>query len=49
MTPTFNEVLRGIYGDTGRAIAENSDVAEKIAKVLGLKFEKPTEEGGGRF
>jgi hypothetical protein len=48
--PTFNEVLRGIYGDTGRAIAENSDASEKIAKVLGLKFEKPTEEeGGGRF
>lgn len=47
--PTFNEVLRGIYGDTGRAIAENSDAAEKIAKVLGLKFEKPAEEGGGRF
>jgi hypothetical protein len=48
--PTFNEVLRGIYGDAGRAIAENSDASEKIAKVLGLKFEKPAEEeGGGRF
>ena len=47
--PTFNEVLRGVYGDTGRAIAENSDAAEKIAKVLGLKYTKPEEEGGGRF
>ena len=47
--PTFNEVLRGVYGDAGRAIAENSDAAEKIAKVLGLKYEKPQEEGGGRF
>jgi len=48
--PTFNEVMRGIYGDAGRAIAENSDVAEKIADNLGLKFEKPKEEkGGGRF
>jgi hypothetical protein len=47
--PTFNEVLRGVYGDAGRAIAENSDAAEKIAKVLGLKYEKPKEEGGGRF
>jgi len=46
---TFNEVLRGIYGDAGRGIAENSDAAEKIAKVLGLKYEKPAEEGGGRF
>ena len=47
--PTFNEVLRGIYGDAGRAIAENSDAAEKISKVLGLKYEAPKEEGGGRF
>jgi len=47
--PTFNEVLRGVYGDAGRAIAENSNAAEKIAKVLGLKYEKPKEEGGGRF
>ena len=46
---TFNEVLRGIYGEAGRAIAENSDVSEKIAKVLGLKYEKPAEEDGGRF
>ena len=35
--PTFNEVLRGIYGDAGRAIAENSDASEKIAKVLGTE------------
>jgi len=48
--PTFNEVLRGIYGDAGRAIAENSNASEKIAKVLGLKFEKPkAEDDGGRF
>ncbi len=44
--PTFNEVLRGIYGDTGRAIAENSDAAEKIAKVLGLKYAPPVEDDG---
>tara|TARA_Y100000310_G_scaffold97915_1_gene95588 strand:+ start:362 stop:2077 length:1716 start_codon:yes stop_codon:yes gene_type:complete len=47
--PTFNEVMRGIYGDAGRSIAENSDVAEKISDNLGLKFEKAEEEGGGRF
>ena len=46
--PTFNEVLRGIYGDAGRAIAENSDASEKIAKVLGLKFAPPAE-GDDRF
>ena len=44
----FNEVLRGIYSDVGRSIAENSDVTEIIAKRLGLKYSKP-DEGGGRF
>jgi len=44
--PTFNEVLRGVYGDAGRNIAENSNAAQKIAEVLGLKYEKPKEEGG---
>ena len=47
--PTFNEVLRGVYGDTGRAIAENSNAAEKIAKVLGLEYTAPKEDSGGRF
>jgi len=47
--PTFNEVLRGIYGDAGRALAENSDAAEKIAAALGLKYAKPKEEGDQRF
>jgi intein/homing endonuclease len=45
----FNEVLRGIYGEAGRKIAENSDVAQKISEYLGLKYEEPKEEGGGRF
>ena len=44
--PTFNEVLRGIYGDAGRAIAENSDASEKIAEVLGLKYAVPVEDDG---
>ena len=44
--PTFNEVLRGIYGDSGRAIAENSNAPEKIAEVLGLKMNPPEEEEG---
>jgi hypothetical protein len=42
----FNEVLRGIYGEAGRMIAENSEVIEKIAENLGLNYEKPAEEGG---
>ena len=45
----FNEVLRGIYGEAGRMIAENSEVIEKIAENLGLGYEKPEEEEGGRF
>ena len=47
--PTFNEVLRGIYGDVGRALAEKSDAVEKIAENLGLKYMPPKEEGDGRF
>jgi hypothetical protein len=47
--PTFNEVLRGIYGDAGRALAENSDANLKIAEALGLKYSVPEEEGDGRF
>lgn len=46
----FNEALRGIYSEAGRALAENSDAVEKIAENLGLKYEPPTDdEGGGRF
>lgn len=46
---TFNELLRGVYGDVGRSIAENSNVADKIARELGLRFEKPPADEGGRF
>ena len=45
---TFNELMRGIYGEVGRALAEHSDVADKIAHYLDLKYQKP-KEGGGRF
>jgi hypothetical protein len=47
--PTFNEVMRGIYSRAGDDIVENSNVAEKIAAYLKLKYEKAAEEGGGRF
>ena len=43
---SFNEVLRGVYGDVGRLLAENSDAVEKIAKTLGVKYEKAEEEEG---
>jgi hypothetical protein len=45
---TFNELLRGLYGRTGDSLAENSDFAKKIAKRLGLVYQK-ADEGGGRF
>lgn len=44
----FNEVLRGIYGEAGRMLAENSEVIELIAQNLNLNYKKP-EEDGGRF
>jgi len=46
---TFNEALRSIYSEVGRSIAENSDVAERISKNLGIKYEKPAEDEAGRF
>lgn len=43
---TFNEVIRGIYGAVGQMLAERTDIAERIAKYLGLKLqEAPAEEG----
>jgi len=45
----FNEVLRGIYGEAGRMLAENSEVIEKIAVNLGLDYTPPAEDDGGRF
>jgi len=45
----FNEVLRTLYGRLGDVLAENTNIAEKIAKTLGLEYEEPKEEGEGRF
>lgn len=45
----FNEVLRGLYGEVGRALAENSDAVNKIAAVLGLKYKPKEEPPEGRF
>lgn len=41
---TFNEVIRGIAGETGRAIVENTDISEKIAKYLSLEWKQKSEE-----
>ena len=45
----FNDVLGAVYGEVGRMLAENSDVAEKVAKQLGLTYKKKEEEAEGRF
>lgn len=46
----FNEVVRGIYGEVGRMLAEKTDVADKIAKYLDLKMKpEPAAEGESRF
>jgi len=46
--PLFNEVLRGMYGEIGRALADpnQSDAIEKIAKSINLRYTKPKPEGG---
>ena len=43
---TFNEVMRGIYGEVGRKLVEETDVAKKIADYLKLKKTEtpPAEE-----
>jgi hypothetical protein len=46
---SFNEVLRAIYGRVGDSITDNSDVVEKIAQALALKFVKPVSDAGDRF
>lgn len=41
----FNEILRSLYNEVGRMMAEKSDIVERIAKYVGLKL-KPEPEGG---
>ena len=46
----FNEVMRSIYSEVGRMLAEKTDVVDQVAKYLKLKLNPPGEdEGGGRF
>ena len=47
--PTFNEVVRGIYGDAGGKLVENTEVLQKIASNLKLKWSPPKEGGESRF
>lgn len=45
---SFNEVMRSVYSEVGRSLAENSDVVEKVAENMGLVY-KEKDDGGSRF
>lgn len=45
----FNDVLGGLYGEVGRALAESTNATERIAETLGLKYTPKAAEGDGRF
>jgi hypothetical protein len=43
---TFNEVMRSLYSEVGRVLAEKTDVTDRIAKYLKLQMKaEPAEEG----
>lgn len=42
----FNEVTRSMFGRVGDELVQNSDIVQKIAQNLGLKYEKAKEEEG---
>jgi hypothetical protein len=43
---TFNEVIRSLYGEVGRMLAEKTDILERIASYLHVKVkEEPADEG----
>jgi hypothetical protein len=47
---TFNEVVRGMYGEASRMLAEKTDVVERLAKYMKLEMkETPAPEEEGRF
>lgn len=47
---TFNEVIRGAYGAVGSALAEKTDMLERIAEYLKLKIKvEPAAAEEGRY
>lgn len=47
---TFNEILRSLYSEIGRMLAEKTDIIDKVSKYLHLEMKKePEGEPGGRF
>lgn len=45
----FNEVVRALYGEVGRMLAEKTDIAEKIAKYLKLNMKEEPAAADSRF
>lgn len=45
---TYNEALRGLYGEAGRKLVEMTDVVKQMAEYLDLKYEPP-KEGNDRY
>lgn len=46
---TFNELTRSLYTSVADKLVEGSDVLERIAKELGLKYTPPAPETEGRY
>jgi hypothetical protein len=47
---TFNEVIRGMYGEASRTLAEKTDIVERLAKYMKLEMKKePEAPEEGRF
>lgn len=43
---TFNEVMRAVYSEVGRVLAEKTNVVERVAKYLKLEMKPEAPEGG---
>lgn len=43
--PLFNELIRSLYGAMSDEIKNGTDVIKRAAEAMGLKYEKPAEEG----
>jgi len=47
--PTFNEVTRNVYSNAAQKIVDSTEVVQKIAENMGLKFVPPKEGSEDRF
>jgi hypothetical protein len=44
--PIFNEMLRSVYSKAGDELVAGSEVVQRIAESVGLRYTKPKEEEG---